>query len=153
MIMVIQKYLHENKIKWKLIDGEDFKDTRTILDNIMQEHKAVNIGIVKHQAGITSYEHDDSLWKKGVLGEDNPDRLRSTVLFLLCINCYLRAVQEHYGLHCDTNNSKSQLKFVLNPKGLRCVVYQEDCITKTHNGCLKDMGQDRKICWIYGTPI
>ena len=43
----------------------------------------------------------------------------------------------------------SQLKFVLNPKDLRCILYQEDIITKTCGSGLRDMRHNRKICWIY----
>ena len=64
----------------------------------MQECTAANIGVVKCQAGIISYEHEDSLWQKGILGEHDPDTLRSTVLFLLEINCCLRTIDEHYHL-------------------------------------------------------
>ena len=149
MIVAIQKYLNVNKIKWKLIDGDDFEDTRTVLDNVMQERTAQNIGVVKRQAGIISYEHEESLWQKGVLGEDSPDKLRNTVLFLLGINVCLRAVEEHYYLRRDTEVSRSQLSFVKNPKGLTCVLYEEDCVTKTHDGGLRDMRRDRKIVWIY----
>ena len=148
-IAAIQKYLNDNKIKWKLIDGDDFEDTRTVLDNVMQERTAQNIGVVKHQAGIISYEHEESLWQKGVLGEDTPDKLRNTVLFLLGINVCLRAVEEHYYLCCDTEVSKSQLSFVKNPKVLGCILYEEDSVTKTHDGGLHDMRRDRKIVWIY----
>ena len=149
MIVAIQKYLVINKLKWKLIEGEEFDDMRTVLDNIMQECTAANIGVVKRQAGIISYEHENSLWSKGILGEDTPDTLRSTVLFLLGINCCLRAVHEHYNLHRDVDDMKGQLMFVLNPGGVRCILYRGDAVTKTHDGGLGDMNRDRKSCWIY----
>ena len=149
MIVAIQKYLNVNKIKWKLIDGDDFEDTRTVLDKVMQERTVQNIGVVKRQAGIISYEHEESLWQKGVLGEDTPDRLRNTVLFLLGINVCLRAIEEHYYLHHDTEVSNSQLSFVNNPKGIGCILYEEDSVTKTHDGGLHDMCHDRKTVWIY----
>ena len=45
MIVAIQKYLVLNKKKWKLIEGEEFDDMRIVLDNVMQEHTAANIGL------------------------------------------------------------------------------------------------------------
>ena len=149
MIVAIQKYLVTNKIKWKLVHGDDFEELRTVLDNVMQEQTAQNIGVVKRQAGIISYEAENLLWEKGILGEDTPDKLRNTVLFLLGINVTLRAVEEHNQLRRDMPNMKSQLAFVLNPKGLRCLLYKEDSITKTHDGGLKDMRYERKVVWIY----
>ena len=35
MIVTVQKYLFINKIKWKLIESEDFQGMRTVLDNVM----------------------------------------------------------------------------------------------------------------------
>ena len=149
MIVSIQKYLHVNMKKWKLIDGEDFEEMLTVLDNVMRERTAQNIGVVKRQAGIISYEAEELLWQKGILGDDNPDTLRDTVLFLIGINVYLRAVDEHYNLRRDMPNQKSQFSFVSNPKGVRCIVYHEDQVTKTHDGGLKDMHRERKVVWIY----
>ena len=71
------------------------------------------------------------------------------MLFLLRINCYLRAVEEHYYLHRDTPTEKSLLQFMMNPKGVRCIVYQEDSVMTSHDGGLKDMRRERKTGWIY----
>ena len=149
MVVALQKYLNVNKLKWKLIEGEEFDEMRTVLDNVMQERTAANIGVVKRQAGLITYEYEDSLWSKGVLGEDTPDKLRHTVLFLLGMNVCLRAVEEHYQLRRDSVKEPGQLSFVTNPRGVRCILYQEDSITKTHDGGLKDMRRDRKTVWIY----
>ena len=115
----------------------------------MQERTAANIGVVKRQAGLITYEHENALWSKGILGEETPDKLRHTVLFLLGINVYLRAVEDQYNLRRDSPGQKGQLTFMSNPKGVRCLVYQEDCVTKTHDGGLKDIKHERKLVWIY----
>ena len=96
MIVAIQKYLFINKLEWKLVEGDDFEEMRTVLDNVMQERTTQNIGVIERQVGIISYEAEDLLWQKGILGDNTPDKLRHTVLFLLSINVYLRAIQEHY---------------------------------------------------------
>ena len=62
---------------------------RTVLDNVMQERTTANIGVVKRQAGIIIYEHEDALYHKGILAEGDPEKLRSRVLFLSGINCCL----------------------------------------------------------------
>ena len=71
---------------------------KTVLDNVMKEHTAANIGVVPKQAELITYEMEKKLWEKGVLGEENPDQLRNTVLFILGVNMYLRAVEDHYNL-------------------------------------------------------
>ena len=57
-----------------------------------------NIGMVKKQAGMITDNIQNELWEKGILGEENPDQLHSTVLFLLGWNLGLRAGDEHYAL-------------------------------------------------------
>ena len=115
----------------------------------MKERTAMNVGVNKKQAGLISYEVEEKLWKTGLLGEDTPDILRDTVLFLIGINVTLRAVEEHYNLRRPMPNEPSQLSFETDSQGVRCVVYREDRITKTHDGGLNDMKSERKEVWIY----
>ena len=61
----------------------------------------------------------------------------------------MRAGDEHYELHRDGPNKKSQLSFQTNQKGQRCVIYQEDTITKTYDGGLNSLRKDSKIVWIH----
>ena len=98
MCEAIQKHLNVNKIQWKLIHSNCFLDLRNVLDNVMKERTAMNIGVVTKQAQLISYDQEEVLWQKGVLGEDTPDKLRDTVQFLLGFNFFLRAVGEHYSL-------------------------------------------------------
>ena len=81
MIIAIQKYLNVNQLPWKLIDGNSFTNVKTVLANTMKERAEQNIGMVQYQAQYISTEFECALWKMGVLGEDTPDKLRSTVLF------------------------------------------------------------------------
>ena len=89
------------------------------------------------------------MWKSGVLGEDTPDKLRDTVLFLLGMNILLRVVEEHYYLRRPMPNEESQLSFRINGEGVECLVYHEDSVSKTHDGGLNDFRKDRKIVWVY----
>ena len=149
MIVAIQKYLVVNKMYWKLVSVGKFPDLHVVLDNVMKERTAMNIGVTKKQAAVISYEMENKLWKEGFLGEETPEKLRNTVLFLIGINIHLRAVEEHYHLRRDLPTQSSQLKFERNSKGERCLVYREDFVTKTHHGGLNDMRKDRKIVWVY----
>ena len=89
------------------------------------------------------------MWQKGILGDSNPAQLRDTVLFLLGMNVGLRAGDEHYNLRRDCEGLPSQLQFRRNDKGVRCLVYSEDCTTKTNDGGLKHMRKERKVVWVY----
>ena len=57
-----------------------------------------NIGVVKCQAQVITYEFEEKMWSKGILVEDSPDALWQTVLYLLGVNLMLHAVDEHYYL-------------------------------------------------------
>ena len=74
----------------------------------------MNIGVVKRQAQVISYEAEELLWQKGILGEEAPEKLRNMVLFLVGINVYLHAVEEHYNLRRPLPGTPSQLNFEAN---------------------------------------
>ena len=152
MLVAIQKYLVVYKIMWKLVEGPDFQDARTVVDNISKERTKANVGVLRRQASVISYENENELWEKGILGESTPVKLRNSVLFLLGINLLLRAVDEHYQLRHEMPTEKSQLQFERNSNGTKCLVFREDSWTKTHDGGIKDMKAERKIVWIYPNP-
>ena len=149
MIIAIQKHLSESGLDWKLVDGPEFGNVKTVLDNVMKERAMNNIGTVKRQAKVLSYTVEQKLWERGVLGEDSPSKLRDTVLFIIGINCGMRAGDEHYDLRRESPFKKSQFSFQRNDAGKRCVVYNEDMVTKTNDGGLASMRRDRKVVWIY----
>ena len=148
MIIAIQKYLNENQIHWKLVDGQAFVNVRTVLDNTMKERAEASIGMVVKQAKFISTDFEDVLWSRGILGEDTPDKLRATVLFLIGVNCGMLAGDEHYELRRDGPNKKSQFSFQRNEQGVRCVVFEEDTKTKTNDGGLNSLRKDHKVVWI-----
>ena len=145
----IERFLTEKGLNWKLVDGPDFKQYHIVLDNLMKERALQNIGMVKKQAQLIPMNYESSLWEKGILGEHTPELFRDTVLFLLGINCGLRAGDEHYDLHCDVEGKPSQLSFQRYKNGVRCLVYQEDTVTKTNSGGIADMHKDRKIVLVH----
>ena len=57
----------------------EFQNLRTVLDNVMKERHSENVGNVKKQAELINYEYEEKMWQSGILGEDSPDKLRSTV--------------------------------------------------------------------------
>ena len=86
--------------------------------------------------------------KRG-LEEESPDQLCNTVLFLLGVNMYLRAVEHHYKLCRSVPGKASQISFEMNGNRVMCMVYKEDSTTKTHSRGLKDMRAECKIVCVY----
>ena len=62
MAVAIQKYLLINKIMWRLFESIEFIDLQTVLDNVMQECAAMNVGVTKRQAQVISYVTEQELW-------------------------------------------------------------------------------------------
>ena len=149
MCVAIQKHLTHNGLNWKLIKSDQFSELHTVLDNVMKERASDNIGLVKKQESYIPINFELELWKSNALDEDTPDKLRDTVLFLLGLNLGLHAGDKHYDLCRDCIKKPSQLSFKRDSKGIRCLVYTEDSITKTNDGGLKSMKNERKIVWVY----
>ena len=65
MVSAIQKFLNVNKINWQIPEGKDpaFEDLWTVLDNVMEERTAQNIGVTKRQANVVTKEIENSMWK------------------------------------------------------------------------------------------
>ena len=85
LVIAIQRHLNENSVNWKLIDDPDFCNAKVVLDNVMKERAKQNIGMIKKQVQVITHSFEDELWKKSILGEDTPDKLRQTVLFMIFI--------------------------------------------------------------------
>ena len=149
LVVAIQKFLNFKKINWKLIEGPEFADVKIVLDNVMKERTQMGVGKGKRIAKLITYDIEEDLWVRGFLGDDSPEKLRTTVMYSLGLHCMLRAVGEHYNLRRDCPEKLSQLTFERDSNGVRCLVYREDHVTKTHDGGLKDMQRDRKVVWVY----
>ena len=88
------------------------------------------------------------LWQEGILGEHDANKSHDTGIFLIRVNCALRAGDEHYVLRRPGRCITSQIQFKYNFLGEKFIVYREDTVTKTNKGGLKDMKKECKIVWI-----
>ena len=149
LVRAIQKHLNVNKIPWRLIDDPDFLDIRTVLDNLIKEHTQLGLGVDEKIADLITFDMEKSLWDRGFMGDDTPTKLQRAVYFGLRMQCYLRSKQDHYSLRRWTPNRNSQITFEHNTDRVRCLVYREDHVTKTHDGGLNDMKHKRKEVVIF----
>ena len=148
IVCALQNYLKKKELNWKLVHGDSFQEFQRVLDSVMQERAALAIGTVPKQVQVISLNIENKLWEDGILGEETPDKLRNTVLYLVGVNCALRAGNEHYALRRLGGCTTSQFSFLPNEMGLKCLVYTEDSVTKTNKGGLKDMQKTRKVVWV-----
>ena len=61
----------------------------------------------------------------------------------------LRSIDEHYNLHREMTTEPSQLQFQSSSEGIKCLVYQEDSMSKVHDDRINDRKSDCKEVWIY----
>ena len=144
----LQNYLKKQNLHWKIVHSSEFGNFQRVLDNVMQERAAEGIGTTTRQAQVISLDTENSMWDQNMLGEDTPDKLRDTVLYIVGVNCGLRAGDEHYNLRRPGGCTTSQFSFEANENNVKCVVYREDTVTKTNKGGLRDMKKTRKEVWI-----
>ena len=72
---------HEHGFENKLM-SRAFKEVCNTLDNIRKERTAEGIS-GRPEFDYISEDHKQILWEKGILREDNPDKLHKTIFFLL----------------------------------------------------------------------
>ena len=144
----LQNHLKKCNLNWKLVHGDEFVKFQRVLNSVMQERALNGIGVCSRQAQLISLETENRLWSDGILGEDTPNKLRDTVLYIIGVNCALRAGDEHYCLHRPGGCTTSQITFEPNEFNVKCAVYHEDCVTKTNRGGLKDIKKTRKEVWM-----
>ena len=148
MIVMIQMYLQSNGINWKLLDGYSFVGLRNVLDNTMKERHAAGLGVRKSSEIITP-QIERKLLESGVIGLDDPQKLLNGVIYFLGIYLALRGVAEHNSLRrpgCDP-----QIKITTDSRGVKCLVYREDPLTKTNQGGLNAHSKSAKIVYVYPT--
>ena len=87
----------------------------------------------------------------GVLGEDTPDKLRETVLFLLGIQLALKAGDEHYDLPHSSAEKSSKLSFKCDQNSGKAVwfIKRIPSLNLTMEGWLANLKKEHKIVWVF----
>ena len=81
IVIMIQMFLNEKGIYWKLLDGEVFHDLRNTVDNLMKQRHAVGLGI-RQSSNIITVADEEKLFASNVLGDSYLTRLLRTVIYL-----------------------------------------------------------------------
>ena len=142
---MIQMYLHENAILWKLLDDVEFVSLRNVLDNLMKQRTAEGLG-VRVSSNVISLEMEIQLFDKNVLGEESPLQLLQTVIYMLGLHLALRGGVEH--CHLRRPGFNCQIQVELDSNGKRRLAYKEDPLQKTNQGGLTSKGT-RKEVFVY----
>ena len=147
LILCLQFYLEKRGLFWKLIDDQEMVRLKFTLDNLMKKHCAERLGSTMSAQPIT-FEHEELLWEMGILGEQQPNQLRNTVLFLLGISFALHGGDEHRRLQCP--GFEPQITVMKDEKGVKFLCFQEDLKTKTNQGGLSGKNFKARSLKVYG---
>ena len=87
------------------------------------------------------------MWEKGVLGEDMPDKLVKTVLFLIGVNFALRGGEVHKRLRRP--NCNPQIVNHIDGDGFACLKFTDNLYSKTNQGGLSKVLSEPKVVYCY----
>ena len=89
IVIMLQMFLHENALYWKLLEGDFFIAVRHVLDNSMKERHALGMG-VRRSSEVISLSNEAKLFSTGTLGEGDATQLLQTVIYMVSLHCALR---------------------------------------------------------------
>ena len=136
----IRKYCPEvNFFTEARVDG-----LKKTLDSEMKRTKAGGAGSTKKRVEPISFEEEEMLWEKGLLGSATPHTLLDTMVYMCGIYFALRSGQEHRDLKYD------QIKCIVNETAKPHLVYTENT-SKNNPGGLKHRKIEPKIVSHYAS--
>ena len=149
LLAAIQRTLHSNKVPLNIFDKSDmrFRDLHMTLDTVCVSLRKEGVGTEVRHAAVIPIEHEDILWKRGVLGVATPESLLRTVFYTVGLHFSLRGGQEHRDLKC------SQFTRVPEEGYLSSTYYQYvENGSKNYQGRFSETGQLNKIVRAYAQP-
>ncbi len=150
LVLCIQFHLEKKGKFWKLIDDQEMVRLKFTLDNLMKDQCAQRLGSSLSSDPI-SFDQEEVLWSRGILGEQDPTQLRNTVMFLLGISFALLGGDEHRRLRCP--GFDPQINVLRDEKGVKFLSFTEDLRTKTNQGGLSGKRNKARTLKIYGNQL
>lgn len=145
IIAAIQHYLKFKGKESQFFNDPVFARLMGSLNAAMKEASAEGLGNSTKKAEVISIEEEELLWSKAILGEQAPQQLLDTILYLLGLHFALRGGKEHRRLR----RMKSQITIRIDSSsGRRYLEYRED-VSKTNGGGLKDRKKAPKVTRAY----
>ena len=120
----------------------EFAVFRRALDSVLKDLHSRGIGVGKKQAEVISCDLEDRLWKEGVLGDDNPEKLIDTLVYCFGLNFALRSGKEHRNLRPD------MIKYQQLADSKSYIIYNESG-SKNNSGGIKDRKVQNKAVRVY----
>ena len=146
IIVMIQMYLHENAVYWKILDQTEFAGLRNVLDNTMKQRTAMGLGVCV-SSEVISIAHEEKMFQMGVVGDDSPTKLLQTVIYMLGLHLVLRGGVEHCRLRRPGYDC--QISVGVDDSNRERLIYREDPLQKNNQGGI-GCRNDTKVVYVYG---
>ncbi len=147
LIIMLQLFFEKQGKEWKLLEGRVFHPVRNTLDNLMKARALSRISKAANSSDPISQDEEDRLWDEGVLGEDEPDVLRDTIMYLVGLSFALRGGREQCALRCPGHEPQIEVKRA--DDGTEYLEYREDLRSKTNQGGLNSRKITPKVIRAY----
>ncbi len=151
IIVMMQLFFEKKGQTWKLLDGKLFNSVRNTVDNIMKRRSMARIAQKVKCSEPISITDEEEMWDFGVLGEETPDTLRNTVMYLIGLTFALRGGKEHRALRNPHFDPQIVIK-ISEKSGMKYLVYTEDVVSKTNQGGLSGRKMKPKVVKAFGNP-
>lgn len=145
IVLSIQYFMSMNRCNLKLLEHNAFVKMRNMLDNCMKQLSKTGNICECSQAQPIPVEEEEKLWQSGLLGEDTPEQLFNTMLYLIRLHFALCACDEHKNLRCG---AYSQFNIRVDDQGQKFLEYTEHQ-SKNYQGGLKNLHQKPKVVKAY----
>ena len=129
IIVMIQMFLNEKGVYWKLLDGQlvNFQKLCNVIDNLMKEKTVLGLG-THVSSSIILLAQEDKLFFDGILGEETPIKLIKTMVYMMGMHLVLRGGVEHTRLRHPGFNC--QISVNVDDKGRKQLIYKENHLTR-----------------------
>ena len=151
IIVMLQLFFEKKGKMWKLLDGKIFNSVRNTVDNIMKHQSMERIAQKVKRSEPISITDEEEMWDFGILGEESPECLRNTVMYLIGLTFVLRGGKEHRSLRNPHFNPQIIVK-TSDKSGRKFLEYTEDMVSKTNQGRLSGRKLTPKVVKAFGNP-
>ena len=130
----IQHFVREDRVASNKVTVDIFKDSnfvyfQSVLNSKLIDLHSKGIGTTTKQAEVISNQLEEQLLEKKILGDDTPEKLLHTLVYLFGLHFALRLGREHRNIRPD------MLK-VIESDGSRPYLLYTESGSKNHSGGL-----------------
>ncbi len=146
MIMMLQGFLMTKGKEFCFLDDIWFKGVKNSLDNHMKALAKEGYVQPWNQAIPITVKEEDILWEKGILGDDSPEVLVNTLMYLLGLYFALCGGDKHKALKVG-HFAQIKLKYD-DELDVKYLQYQPMQL-KNYQGGIKDLNRKSKVVKAY----